>query len=76
MEANVLLLEFYERAVGGHDIFDEFQAGLLAVFDGAAQSQRAVFTADVVVTVEFTHAIQMVVQKFFVVHVVYHLSIL
>jgi hypothetical protein len=60
--ANLLLLDFDKRTVGGHDIFDEFQAGLLAVFDGAAQPQSTVIAADVVFTVEFAHAIQAVVQ--------------
>lgn len=76
MEAILLLLEFYEGAVGGHDVFDKFQASLLAVFNGTAQSQGTVFTADIISTVEFTHAIQVVVQKCFIVHFVYHLSFL
>ena len=74
--ANLLLLEFYKDAVGGHDVFDEFQAGFLAVFNGTTQSQGAEFTADIIPIVEFTHAIQMVVQKRFIVHFVYHLSFL
>ena len=76
MEAILLLLELYEGAVGGHDVFDEFQAGFLAVFNGTAQSQGTVLTADIIPIVEFTHAIQVVVQKRFIVHFVYHLSFL
>jgi hypothetical protein len=76
VKANLLLLDFHERAVGSHDIFDEFKAGLLAVLNGTTQPQCAVFAADIIFTVEFTHAIQAIVQKRFAIHIIYHLGIL